>query len=817
MDEKNPPDSPTADPESEDRQGSSDSADSEDATALDGTGPLSGSGTGRRSPGGDESGPHHTLPAEPLPATQADIPMPATRADVPMPATQADVPMPATQADIPMPATQAETPLAPTQAETPLPATQAETPLEATRVDAPFPDAPAPSEPQPAGEGVVLVADLPGYASRAEQDQKNASAVLARMQQIIGEAIYLFEGRIQEDPFEPVVMATLPSAMNGLEAARKIRRDLASHNTGRSDREVVDARVVIHQGELRDKGDHLAGRALESALAILDALAPLQIGVSEAVAQGAQAIPQGDPLAVLGVDRFFDLESLPLPSDDEATIIEGPPSQRLRPAKARPRWLIPVLGGLGAVVLIGVVIAFVLRREPAPAASDPVTPVPSPVAEVRISSIRIALERFFVEGGDAAAANHAALLRATTLRMLEAFPQLQIVDPSGRADVRVGVRTTEGPDGPLLVPFLLSGYRAEEAQALPLTEAGVAAGHVTGFIGRALNLPGQKVVSRNPEALNSFAQAVALTGQSRGRGNEQALEQVNLAIEADPDFLPAVLLAADLYTATGDQEAALVALRRAAELDPENLDLARKHVQWELRAGHPGEALDSVARVLERRPQDREALQVLGHHTVAIGDPALFARVREHLANIPIPERELHEGDALAAAGKVDEAATKYYEEQKAGPGNAALSFKIGRIAVLRRSMEIANLELDKLRRLEAPYYLSMLTAFVAAQQQDAATAEVALRDAQQDALWNHAFHTHAAEVFILLNRSQGVLPSLAAAVHQGEPTLEMILTSPLFQYLRRDPEFQELVREIQARKRVIRQKLENLPLTRGS
>jgi len=194
--------------------------------------------------------------------------------------------------------------------------------------------------------------------------------------------------------------------------------------------------------------------------------------------------------------------------------------------------------------------------------------------------------------------------------------------------------------------------------------------------------------------------------------------------------------------------------------------------------------------ILRRQPDDAEALNLVAKYAVSAGDNARFRSVLGRLRRVPAIQVEAHEPDLKAAEGRINEAIGQYYKVEEAIPNNPALSLKIGRLSVLRHSLEIAELELQKLTVSDPLYGAHMLGAYIAAEkkQRDVAGKELAI--ALDTAVPGDQSWTYAAEVHAILNDAPGVIAALQKAAQRKEPSAGYILASPLFRYLENDPKF---------------------------
>jgi len=99
----------------------------------------------------------------------------------------------------------------------------------------------APSAPDPTQRHVILfIASVGNYEALESKNPAAAAKATAYMQQILGEAVYLFDGQIV-DPFGKHMIAELPSVENAIEAARKGEFDFSSDQQSG---EPVDVRLL---------------------------------------------------------------------------------------------------------------------------------------------------------------------------------------------------------------------------------------------------------------------------------------------------------------------------------------------------------------------------------------------------------------------------------------------------------------------------------------------------------------------------------------------------------------------------------------------
>jgi len=148
---------------------------------------------------------------------------------------------------------------------------------------------------------ILFLADIEGYERLETTDPGVASKAAARLQQIVGEAVYLFEGEVV-DPFGPRVVAELPSVESALEAARKAEFDVSPDQ---QEGEHVPIRLLLHAGDVTTKEGLVVGEAVTKGLEVLDALPPSRLYISEEFARrGRGSVRLHDAGARAGVKLY---------------------------------------------------------------------------------------------------------------------------------------------------------------------------------------------------------------------------------------------------------------------------------------------------------------------------------------------------------------------------------------------------------------------------------------------------------------------------------------------------------------------------------
>ena len=146
-------------------------------------------------------------------------------------------------------------------------------------------------------------------------------------------------------------------------------------------------------------------------------------------------------------------------------------------------------------------------------------------------------------------------------------------------------------------------------------------------------------------------------------------------------------------------------------------------------------------------------------------------------------------------------------------PNNAALSLRIGRLAVLRHTPDVAKLELDKLQKADPNYGYHLLQAYIAAGQNGRGEAEAQLKQALKGSHAGDDYWTSAAEVYAMMGDAKNVVASLESAENRREPTISYVLADPLFSFLASDAKYQAVRSAMTARQDEIRAALAQIAM----
>lgn len=650
-------------------------------------------------------------------------------------------------------------------------------------------------------DSVIVVAEIAYYALMEKSDPARAASLASLLQQVAGESIYLFDGVVLEG-MGPQLVATLPTAEAAFRAVEHALRELAEKNALRSaaGEEIVEPRIVIHAGAITDSPP--SGRGLEEARAILEQMSPGQLLATTRPIESAKLIARSVPVGESGGIRLFQP---PAVFEEVATTApaETAPAGEEEAAHARPRrkrFGLLVGTAAAAIVLITSFAAWMLmsRKGSAP----PVPAVKASVAQVEIQpKLFIDLSMAGVDDETASQLARAEEAIRAALRSVEA---IEMAESSTGATVQLTARAT--PDQTQLVPVLSRGAPRDLAPVDPRSSAQVLRA-VLSELARELRFDPASITSSSDEAMESFIEAANSPPQSEERRNA-----IRASRRADPSFEPAARLAIDELEGDADSADRIAAAEFLLTRRSDSPEIRRRLVDWQLAAQREANALPHLAMLLGAKPDDAELIEIAAKLALHAGDEAKFTKSVERLARLRPRGSSLHAPDLLASRGRFDAAITRYYAVQQLDPENPSIALKIGRIAVLRRSLPLAESELAKLQRLDPQYGHPLLSAYIAAEKGDVAAARAALEKAEPASAKRDDFQTASAEVHALLSAHTAVLDSLARAAARNE-SAQYILANPLFGYLLDDPRFAKTRATLEQRRDTLRSSMQTLPL----
>ncbi|HEV3486436.1 MAG TPA: serine/threonine-protein kinase, partial [Vicinamibacterales bacterium] len=252
-------------------------------------------------------------------------------------------------------------------------------------------------------KSILLVADVADYDEIAARDPEAAAKAVARMQQVLGEAVYLFDGKVI-DPFGKRLVAELPSVDSALEAGRKGEFDVQPDTrTGTP----VNVRLLLHAGAVEMKDGEPTGAAMAKAAGVLEQLPANALYITEDfVKEGRGAVRLRDAGARAGVKLFTIVPVEPPPTEVELSTAELEAEEAAEQAVLleaqsrgnRKRFVLALATAAVLLVIFGGVVAMWKRRTPAVAPVDPVAAMPTgPQPATAANPRRVILAPFTVE------------------------------------------------------------------------------------------------------------------------------------------------------------------------------------------------------------------------------------------------------------------------------------------------------------------------------------------------------------------------------------------------------------------------------------
>ncbi|MBW3670465.1 MAG: hypothetical protein KY432_02200 [Acidobacteria bacterium] len=673
-------------------------------------------------------------------------------------------------------------------------------------------------------DSIILAADLPDHAEIEDRDRTRASERASRFHQLLGECIYAYDGVVHETTGSMVV-AELTEPNKALQCIETLQRQIRPPYSSEA---ALTPRAVLTCGEVHEKDFSVAGDAVQNALSILDSLTGDQMLVSSAVLNRAGVRAGGDPVLTLGGAEYFALpisashsprsgarsiESGASPSSSDATAAAAS-GETSNPLSRRP-WALAVLT-LVVVLLLSTVFLLVRRSDETPV----VVGVEKPAAESEEASSQISVSigeivtTPEIEQGDLAIGSAKSLIA----ELLASSEKVEIASIApNRVGVDIRMITPEGTgrmveETPAPAPGPTPSSGTAEARVIPWVERSgerfegppSELEDVWSIViptvrwgGERLGLDTEVMIPQSTELRGAFAD---VAGKPPSRTTDAEAAALHAALGQEPRFLPGWLALSKVET--DDRELALLildGLRNVSRMMPGRTDLARELGKRELEEGTLIGGVEAFARVRTEDPEDEEATRILALAALAAHQPERFQQIAATSR-----DPRLHPADVQVTEGEINEAVRKYYETQAQAPDNPYLSFKVGRIAVLRRSPQIAQIEIERLESQGAEPQRSFLRALIAADEGRTSDAEEALTDALDGSEWSDSPWFHAAEVHAILQNASRTLAAIERSVERREPMMHAVATNPLFGYLKNEPRFREAVRQVLLHQRAI-------------
>src|SRR4029079_17225707 len=160
--------------------------------------------------------------------------------------------------------------------------------------------------------------------------------------------------------------------------------------------------------------------------------------------------------------------------------------------------------------------------------------------------------------------------------IVRTFPELRVADAAGAGTDSFSARMRTGAAGAELVPT--AGAKRGTSAAVLDVASGIRT-MVQWVTGEVQATPRTYAAA---DALNSFADAVVASSNNDTTRADTALRA---AMVADPNFLPAQVMAMQFFEKTGKNADALAAAKQVVALDPSNLPAARNVARASLLTG----------------------------------------------------------------------------------------------------------------------------------------------------------------------------------------------------------------------------------------
>ncbi len=649
----------------------------------------------------------------------------------------------------------------------------------------------ATSQEPSAKQAILFIGDVANYDQLAAADPEKANQAASRMQQLLGEAVYLFDGKVL-DPFGTRMIAEMPSVESALEAARKGEFDF---RPDQQSGEPIHVRLLLHSGPVAERDGKVGGDGVARATQVLSQLPPLSLHMTEDfLKRGRGGVRVRDAGAKSGVKVFTIApaehpapKAAPEPTTAELeaeAVAEAEAEMQAIAAEAAKRRNRNIAIGAAAVAFLVIVGggAALLRSRSQPQATT-AAPLTRKTTRTAPQQAAVMINPINVEGSDPVLIDRANAIRLGASEILRHVSGVRVAETAAPDVTAFAATLRTSTAGPEMVP--------QQPGAAPVAVPDAASGirAILGWVSSQAHVD-IRGVSQSPEALNAYADAVTATAANDSAKAEPAIKA---AVTADPSFLPAQLLAMRYYSMKGDAQQAVEAAKQVMALDSSNVDAARMVARTMLSLGDVQSSFGAYRVILQNDAGDVEALTHVARYSASIGDATRFNGARARLARVPASMIAVHDGDVLAAAGRFEAAVKQYYAIEEQVPNNPALSLKIGRISVLMQSASIADIELGKLQQSDPVYGYHLLKAYIAAHQKNAEAAEQELKAASDASTPGDDFWTSTAEVYVLLGQNDKVLEALEKAIARKEPTSSYILADPLFQYLNADERFQKV------------------------
>jgi putative PEP-CTERM system TPR-repeat lipoprotein len=189
-----------------------------------------------------------------------------------------------------------------------------------------------------------------------------------------------------------------------------------------------------------------------------------------------------------------------------------------------------------------------------------------------------------------------------------------------------------------------------------------------------------------PEILDALGRTQQISGDLN-----QALNTYNKLAALQPLSPLAQLRMADIHLAAKNKDEAIKSLKRALEIKPDLIEAQRTLIQLSMDAKKPGEALNIARQIQKQHPKDPIGYGLEGDvHAAAKAWPESINAYRNGLKQVASPELAIKLNVALLASGNAAEAdklATTWLKEH---PKDITFRLHLGDMATSRREYPLA-------------------------------------------------------------------------------------------------------------------------------
>ncbi len=376
-------------------------------------------------------------------------------------------------------------------------------------------------------QAILFIGDVANYDQIAAKDPEAAKQAAARMQQILGEAVYLFDGQIA-DPFGKRMVAELPSVENALEAARKGEFDFSPDQQGNDQ---IQVRMLLHAGAIVAKDGVVEGEAVTKAGQVLEQLPPLQLFLTEDFVKRAKGAARVKDAGARGGAKIYTIAAGNEPAaappqttagmsprrgsaaasarapEVEAVSAESEILDSKSGTKPKKKSSLPLIAAaVGGLILLAGGVGFYFMRGSSKQQPPAVAPTLTVAAPTAPADKKVTIVPVVIEGStDPALAQRANAIRLAATEILRSIRTLRVADAEAPDVMSISAVIRPGTGGPEIAPA------AGGSAPVPVPDAASGIRSVLQWVSgnTQVNIP----LSTNPQALNLFGTALLQLGR----------------------------------------------------------------------------------------------------------------------------------------------------------------------------------------------------------------------------------------------------------------------------------------------------------------